>query len=174
MPEVIYESSGIPLEKYQLTRSDHRDQEQSEAIERWAHRQVEKRMAQLRAAPELAERARQNAEETWKLIQSMKTRDHEIMRWRVRLYCGHITETRSHRKNGKPTLHGSSSMRCSECGKNPSVIVAFEPLGLVGQPPASRVAQAETPKRATRAELERRIAHLEAENERLRTTRPTD
>ncbi|MFG2410614.1 hypothetical protein [Streptomyces goshikiensis] len=171
MPDIEYESRGVPLEEYQLTRRDHREQQQRDTMRQSVSQRVDEDVARCGADPEMAARRRQAFENAWKLMQSFKKADHEIMRWRVRLYCGHITETRRHRESCNPTLHGSSSsMDCPECGKESSVIVAFEPIGLVGEPPApvrEALAAPPPPKRLTRAELERRIAQLEKENERL-------
>ncbi|MFB9585043.1 hypothetical protein OG590_17085 [Streptomyces goshikiensis] len=171
MPDIEYESRGVPLEEYQFTPRDHREQQQRDTMRQFVSRQVEEDVAKCRADPEMAARRHQAFENAWKLMQSFKKADHEIMRWRVRLYCGHIAETRRHYESCNPTLHGSSSMDCPECGKESSVIVAFEPIGLVGEPPAAareELAAPPPPKRPSRAELERRIAQLEKENERLR------
>ncbi|MFD8512246.1 hypothetical protein ACFV27_14275 [Streptomyces antimycoticus] len=163
MREVEYESHGCPLENYQLTRGDHRQQEQSENIRRWAEKVLAEKEAEERADPVLAAGRRAAADRALDMLRSFQTPEREIMRWRVRLYCGHIVETRRHRENGKPTLHGSSSMQCPECGKDPSVIVAFEPIGLAGDPlaPPTPVTSLR-PKRLTRAELERRVAALQS------------
>lgn len=169
MREVDYESCGLPLADYQLTRSDHRQQEQSEDIERWVKKVLAEKEAEEQADPVLEEGRRKAAERALEMLLGHKNPESDIMRWRVRLYCGHIVETRRHRENGNPTLHGSSSMRCPECGKKPSVIVAFEPIGLAGEPPgASKAVPALAPKRLTRAQLERRVSALEKENQRLR------
>ncbi|MER8003369.1 hypothetical protein [Streptomyces sp. NPDC095613] len=62
-------------------------------------------------------------------------------------------------------------MRCPECGQDPSAIVALEPIGLVAEPPSPQTPSSPPPSRKpTRAELERRVAALEAENARLRTS----
>jgi hypothetical protein len=66
-----------------------------------------------------------------------------------------------------PTMHGSSSQQCPECGKDPSSIVAYEPIGLVAEPPVT-AEPSTVARRPTRAQLERRIQELEKENERLR------
>lgn len=52
------------------------------------------------------------------------------MRWRVRLYCGHVQEVMLVRSKNRPP----NKERCTECGKEPSVIVAFEPLGPMEEP----------------------------------------
>ncbi|MER6356676.1 hypothetical protein N8I84_19735 [Streptomyces cynarae] len=169
MREVEYESHGCPLEDYQLTRGDHRQQEQSENIERWVEKVLAAKEAEERADPVLAAGRRAAADRALDMLRNFKTAEREIMRWRVRLYCGHIVETRRHCENRKPTLHGSSSMQCPECGKDPSAIVAFEPIGLAGEPRSPvKPAPSSRPKRLTRTELERRVAALEKEIERLR------
>ncbi|WP_377268520.1 hypothetical protein [Peterkaempfera sp. SMS 1(5)a] len=52
----------------------------------------------------------------------------EFVRWRVRLYCGHIREVRRLRSQERPDGGVTHQERCTECGVAPSVIVAFEPL----------------------------------------------
>ncbi|MFJ3898182.1 hypothetical protein [Streptomyces sp. NPDC090083] len=52
----------------------------------------------------------------------------EFMHWRVRLYCGHICEVTRLRRHERPDGGVTDKERCAECGLNPSVIVAFEPL----------------------------------------------
>ncbi|MFJ3965173.1 hypothetical protein [Streptomyces sp. NPDC090036] len=167
MREVEYKSHGVPLEDYQLTRRDHQWQKELEGICDLASRRVDEHLAEVRANPEMVERQREHLEEVWKLMLSFKTPEHLIMRWRVRLYCGHIAETSRHCENAEP----SRKIRCPECGKNPSTIVAFEPLGLAGEPPTPSKAALPAPTRRTRAELERRVAALEKENQLLRTER---
>jgi hypothetical protein len=170
MREVEYESYGCPLEDYQLTRADHRQQKQWEDIRHWVEKHAAEEEAEERADPVLAADRRAVVEKVLNMLHSCKTPERDIMRWRVRLYCGHIVETRRHRENGKPTLHGSSSEQCPECGKDPSGIVAFEPIGLAGKPPSPpKPAASPLAKRPTRAELEQRVAALERENERLRS-----
>ncbi|WP_229867055.1 hypothetical protein [Streptomyces gelaticus] len=134
MREVEYRSSGVPLEEYELTRGDHRRQKQSKEISEWARRQVEEDYAKCRADPERAERRRQAFENVAKLMQSFKKADHEIMRWRVRLYCGHIIETEAHYTYPDPLSAGSYGRRCSECGKDRQTIVGFEPSSWVRIP----------------------------------------
>ncbi|MCX5303191.1 hypothetical protein OG304_06960 [Streptomyces sp. NBC_00160] len=113
MREVEYRSSGVPLEDYELTRGDHRRQKQSEEISEWARRQAEEDDAACRADPERAEHRRQAFEDVAQLLQSIRKADHEIMRWRVRLYCGHIIETEAHYTYPDPLAAGSCVRRCS-------------------------------------------------------------
>jgi len=122
------------------------------------------------ADQELRERRAAKVREVWRKHLSVPTPPSQMMRWRVRLYCGHIVETRRHCSMEQPTMHGSSSMVCTECGKKPAHIVAYEPLGFLDQRPVPP-APAAPPRRPTRAQLERRIAELEAQ---LAATRSGD
>lgn len=175
MSEIEYRSSGTPLESYELTRKDHRSQKQREEAREWARQQVDEDDAKCRADPARAERRRQAFEDVARLMESFEKEDHEIMRWRVRLYCGHIVETEAHCSYSDPVSAGANSRRCPECGRDGLTIVAYEPLGLRAEPP-SRAAPPPPvlPKKQTRADLERRIRALEEENARLRsrTTSP--
>lgn len=172
MREVEYRSSGVPLEEYELTRGDHRRQKQSEEISPSIRQQVDEDNAKCRADPARAERRRQAFENVAKLMQSFKKQDHEIMRWRVRLYCGHIIETAAHYTYTDPIDAGAYSKRCAECGKDRLTIVAYEPMGLRAEPPETteptEPSPPPPPKKPTRAELERRVKALEKETERLR------
>ncbi|WP_130337617.1 hypothetical protein [Streptomyces sp. BK022] len=169
MREVEYRSSGVPLEEYALTRRDHRRQNQSEETGESIRLQVEEDNAKCRADPARAERRRQAFEAAAKLMQSFKKQDHEIMRWRVRLYCGHIIEIAAHYTYTDPISAGAYSKRCPECGEDEQTIVAFEPIGLRAEPPEpTEPTPPPPPKKPTRAQLERRLKALEEENERLR------
>ena len=97
------------------------------------------------------------------------------MRWRLRLYCGHVVEKRSHFRN--TTLHSAfmASTSCDQCGLYPATIVDGEAIGLVEEAPdaaeGARVAptrRSTGPRKPTRAELETKVRELEAEVERLR------
>jgi hypothetical protein len=152
--EVTYGSKGVPLEDYELTREDHRRQKQSEDT----HEAVE-RMFKENPPPPLSDHQKVRLRE---LLRPQP--DCEIMCWRVRLYCGHVVETTRHCENDKPTNHGSASMRCPQCGMDPADIVAYEPIGLRGEPPRPIT----KPKQPSKATLQRRLKKLEAEAEELR------
>lgn len=97
------------------------------------------------------------------------TRPHELMRWRVRLYCGHVVEKTAHYTHKR--LHGAftGSMACPECSLDPATIIDGHAVGLAGEPPsAPKPASTLTPKKPSKADLERRVRELEAEVERLR------
>jgi hypothetical protein len=159
MSSLTYHSHGVPLESYELTRTDHRNQRTAKEIREHVKKLSEQWRAEEEADPELRQRRQERVAYVWNTFLQTPTPDHDLMRWRVRLYCGHIVETRRHRTVEQPTMHGSSSMACPKCGKDPSYIVAYEPLGLVDERPLPPPA----PRRATRAQLEQRIRELEAE-----------
>lgn len=92
------------------------------------------------------------------------TPDHMLMRWSVRLFCGHVVERTAHRDH-TTAQRAFTFSRCPECGLDPSTIVAARPIGLVNElpPPPNSSAQ-----RRERAELElerarREVARLEQE-----------
>ncbi|GAA4127940.1 hypothetical protein [Actinomadura keratinilytica] len=100
---------------------------------------------------------------------------HELMRWRLRLYCGHVVEEQAHYTH--KTLHSAftGSTSCPECGLDPATIVDGEAVGLVEEPPgpakpspAAPPRRSTKPRKPTRAELEARVRELEAEVARLR------
>ena len=158
-----YQSHGEPLETYELTRRDHQAQKESESI----HAHVEKLAAQWQAEeaadPDLRRARQKNIDRAWEIINAAQTPDYLIMRWRVRLYCGHIEETSRHSEVEEPRKHGASSMRCPVCGLDPAAIVAYTPIGRKGPPPGISRAQASRANRPTRQQLEKRVAQLEAE-----------
>lgn len=94
---------------------------------------------------------------------------HELMRWQLRLYCGHVVERRAHYTH--KTLHAAftGSVDCPECGRDPATIIDGEAMGLEGEPPdAGKAAVTPAPRKPTKANLEVKIRELEAELERLR------
>lgn len=65
---------------------------------------------------------------------SHRTRPSELMRWRLRLFCGHVTERSAHRTHKTVRAAFMAGMRCDECGLDPATIVAAKPIGLVEEP----------------------------------------
>ncbi len=167
--ELTYIRHGVPLEEYQLTRRDHHDQQISKQIRDAVERDAAKWRAEEEADPGLRARRAKTVHRALEMIASSQPADQEIMRWRVRLYCGHIAETRRHHTVTEPRMHGSSSMRCPECGVDPALIVAYEPIGLLAEPPPANHALPLQPKRFSRTQLEQRVAELEAEVRRLKS-----
>jgi hypothetical protein len=68
-------------------------------------------------------------------IVGRRTAPHELMRWRLRLFCGHSVERQAHVSH--KTLHAafSGSVTCSTCGMNPATVVDGAAVGLTGEPP---------------------------------------
>jgi hypothetical protein len=163
-----YRSYGLPLETYELNRKDHRDQKAAEDIRDAVKEHAAKWEAEEAADPELREARRKTVDRGRTMIRTFasQTHDHELMRWRVRLYCGHIVETRRHHTIDEPTRHGSSSMRCPQCGIDPARIVAYEPLGLVASPPW--VTAPQRPIQPNRRSIEKRLSKIETEAKELR------
>jgi hypothetical protein len=164
--DIKYLSHHAPVETYELTRKDHRDQRTAKDI----HAHVDKLTAQWQAEhaadPVLREGRSDSVQRAWDIIKSNPAPDHRIMRWRVRLYCGHIAETRRHCEVDSPTRHGSSSMRCPTCGMDPAQIVAYQPLGMVAEPPSANGTRPQ-PRRSRRS-VESRLERIEAEARDLR------
>lgn len=95
-----------------------------------------------------------------------RTPDHELMRWRLRLFCGHVVERTAHHSH-KTVQAALSNQDCPECGLDPATIIDAEPLGLLGEPPR-RSTVSQSIAKPTRRQLEARVHDLEAELERLR------
>lgn len=98
-----------------------------------------------------------------------KTPDYELMRWRLRLYCGHVVERRAHHTH--KTVHAAFTGghgACPECGLDPATIIDAEAVGLAGDPPRPAAAAQPKPPKPTRAQLEARVRELESELESLR------
>lgn len=92
-----------------------------------------------------------------------RTPDHMLMRWRLRLFCGHVVERTAHREYTTVERAFTVSPRCPECGLDPASIVAARPLGLVSEPPPPPDPTAEQRAKAER-DLERarrEVARLE-------------
>ncbi|MDT3446493.1 MULTISPECIES: hypothetical protein [unclassified Pseudofrankia] len=167
MGEEPHESHGTPLEDYKLTKADQRRQQGSERIKTWVEMVLDEKEV---ADPVLNAGRDAAARRAMEILYRSQPKDHDLMRWRVRLYCGHITQTRRHVTTRNPTVSGMSSMCCPDCGLDPSLIVAYEPLGLVAEPPGP-VSRPATPiRQPSGAQLERRIAELEAELAGLRVS----
>ncbi|GGL25398.1 hypothetical protein GCM10012283_04560 [Phycicoccus endophyticus] len=52
------------------------------------------------------------------------------MRWRVRLYCGHVVETTASAERLNYIEGPSDAMACPDCGLDPAAVVATKPLGV--------------------------------------------
>lgn len=92
------------------------------------------------------------------------TPDHMLMKWSVRLFCGHVVERTAHRDH-KTVQRAFTLSRCPECGLDPATIIAARPLGLISEPPPTPNPSGQ---RRVRAERElkrarREVARLEQE-----------
>ena len=85
---IDYRSHGVPLETYELTRRDHQDQKMAEGIRVDVERRAAEWRAEEAADPELREARFKSVRRAWDIIDASPTPDYQIMRWRVRLYCG--------------------------------------------------------------------------------------
>lgn len=105
----------------------------------------------------------------------LKTRPEELMRWRLRLFCGHTIERTAHRSytDASRAFTGSSTS-CSECGLDPAVIVDARAIGLVKEPATTYPPPARAAARPTRATLERRVQELETELAALKRAAPPE
>jgi hypothetical protein len=131
-----YEHRGDPLAKHILTTADQRTQAKAERTAEFIRLIVDN-------APPLS---REDADEIWRLLPSSPP-PRDLMRWRVRLYCGHVVERKAHRTH---TTIGSAldvGSACPTCGLDPATIVAGVPLGLTSDStnpqPASAKLEAE-------------------------------
>lgn len=128
-------------------------------------RQAEEIRQQARAMAASAPPLSQETLQQMAAIMSRPTPKHELMEWRLRLFCGHVVKRAAHASH--TTVHGAftGSTRCPECGLDPATIVAAEAVGLVEErPPQPKATKPE----AERARIEKAIARHERELERLR------
>ncbi|OLT25903.1 hypothetical protein BJF82_12610 [Kytococcus sp. CUA-901] len=120
-----YEQRGGLETPFELTKKHQRAQEESGRIREHAHRLAQQ-------APPLQPG---QVSELSRLL-GHRTPPHELMRWRLRLYCGHVVEKTSH--NTHKTLHsaftGSTALPRVRAG--PGAIVDGEAIGLAEEPPA--------------------------------------
>jgi hypothetical protein len=85
-----------------------------------------------------------------------------LMRWRLRLFCGHVIETTAHTDHKRcPDLHRP----CPECSRDPVVVIAARPVGL--DAPASSAESEVSPRRRARSSIKRDLAQARREVRRL-------
>jgi hypothetical protein len=56
------------------------------------------------------------------------------MRWRLRLFCGHVVERTAHISYRTAAQAFTGSHACPECRLDPATILAAKPIGPVAQP----------------------------------------
>lgn len=94
-----------------------------------------------------------------------ETPAHQLMRWRLRLYCGHVVERTSHIEHR--TVHAAflGGFACPECDFDPATIVAARVLGPAATPPKPAVRSGRAGE--SRASLASKLSRARAEVERL-------
>lgn len=147
-----YERLGDPDIAVTLDRRADRRQQEAETIHEHARAEAAK------APPMSAE----TAEKIVRLL-SVRTPPCELMRWRLRLYCGHVVERTAHIEHRSVHAAFMGGRACEECGFDPATIVAARALGAVEPPPKQA-----TSLQPERELIKQRIAKLEAELGRLR------
>jgi hypothetical protein len=160
-----YRSHGVPLESYKTTKKDHRSQHELEEMMKWVEIQVAKFPTRISEA---------KAQRLVSLL-GLDEPAPQQMRWRVRLYCGHIIEVTRHAGDEVPNTSVCRYERCAPCTERKQMIAAYEPIGLLPPPPTQPATKprkrARTSVTRTKAELQSENATLMAEVERLRALR---
>lgn len=111
-----------------------------------------------------------------RFLSASRTPDHQVMRWSLRLFCGHVVEATAHisYETVQQAFHGSH--RCAECGLDPAVIVAAKPVGRVAQPPVPVKTGPDSPRlsqlQARLKTAEAKVAALSEEIEQLEHPEP--
>jgi len=90
-----------------------------------------------------------------------RSRDHELTRWQLTLYCGHIVERAAHSSYATYLAAAGGARSCEVCGVDPAFVVEEKSLGPVAPAPTP-VPRPPAPPAARKA-LERRAAKLDAE-----------
>lgn len=155
--EAEYLRHGVPLTDYQLPRADHGRQHEAVQVHEWVQRQFA--------------RAPRWSDERWEQMRQLlepPTPAWELQRWRLRLYCGHLIKATRPRKIPRPDGEIRDKERCPQCGLDPAVLVAFEPLGPVDDPPSAKRSLKSNPATRKPPTDRRSKAELVAENEALR------
>lgn len=150
-----YEHRGDPLAEHVLTRADHRRQEDAERMAEHVRKIVDN-------APPLSA---EQATKIRSLLFGTPTPRRDLMRWRVRLYCGHVVEWTAHRTHMTISSALSVGRACPTCGLDPATIVAAVPLGLMSDPADPRPDPARL--EAELASVSRRAAAAEREHREL-------
>jgi uncharacterized protein (UPF0147 family) len=91
-----------------------------------------------------------------------RARDHELTRWRLTLYCGHVVERTAHSSYATYAAAGGGQRVCEVCGVDPALVVEEISLGPAAPPPAPPPAPPKSTPRSRKA-LERRAEKLAAE-----------
>ncbi|WP_370945389.1 hypothetical protein AB5J62_40850 [Amycolatopsis sp. cg5] len=151
-----YRHLGDPLAAHELTCADHRRQADHVALAEHARTTVA-------TFPPLTNDQINRLAATLHRIERQPRSN--LMRWRLRLYCGHTIERTAHREHTTIYDAFAGECVCPTCGLHPSIIIAATPLGLAApeQPPTTDTDALER----ELARLEKRISALDRERQRL-------
>lgn len=156
MDLTAYEYLGEPDDKAPPTKKQVRAQRERLAMREWAREQAA-------AAPPLR---LEQVEGLRRILAGVRERQpHELMRWQLRLFCGHVVEKHAQIAHRSTAAAFTGSTSCSECGLDPATILAARPLGLAGPAPAPAMPHI---KRPDRDRLRARADKLEREAAALR------
>lgn len=150
-----YEHRGDPLAEHILTRAEQKRQEEAERLAEHVRKIVN-------TAPPLSS---EQAATIRRLLSETPTPPQDLMRWHVRLYCGHVVEMTAHRTHTTISSALVAGSACPTCGLDPATIVAAVPLGLVCEPADPQLDTAKL--EAELACVSRRAAAAEREHREL-------
>jgi hypothetical protein len=150
-----YEHIPDPGDGWQPTNRDIRRQRQSEDIRSHAREMAA-------SAPPLS----QQTLERLATLLSRPTPRHDLIEWRLRIFCGHVVTRTAHHTH--TTVHAAftGSVKCGECGLDPATIIAAEAIGRL-EPHRSEASS--RPRSLDRQRIEAEIARHERAVARLRT-----
>lgn len=153
-----YEPCGDPLVEHRLTRAHERRQEDAERTTEYVREIVAK-------APPLSDEQVVKLRAIFAGVREQPPS--ELMRWRLRLYCGHVVERTAHRT--RQTVHAAftGSLRCPTCGLDPATIIAAAPLGLLSE--SARAQPDLTKMEAELRRVNRKANAAEREHQRIAT-----
>ena len=158
-----YEGFGDPDQPTEYDSRIERNQQQCREL----HEQIEREFRENPPGPlprEAIAKLRQ--------LFSVPTPDHELMTWRLRLYCGHVIEATANIDNKRFGSPGIGGHRCSECGLENQTTVASNALGTVADLAEKSKGKRTKPAKAVPRSDEQRIAELEAELAELKRKDP--
>ncbi|MGW0324783.1 hypothetical protein [Nocardia sp. NPDC003183] len=164
---------GVSLEAYAPSKKDQRRQNDAERTSRWVREQLAKLDEQLDTDPVFREAHYANVRKALDILRipTPPVPDHEIRRWRVKLFCGDIIEITTAYTDEDPVASRATVSSCPICHQDPIVIVACEALGRKADPPEPQSISSLRVPRPTRAQLEAQVAALRAEVAALKSIR---
>lgn len=116
-----YRAMGDPDVEHVITAKDRRNQKGAEALQEWVDREVAK------APPLSPEQIARLRVLLWPLEERPAP---DLVTWRLRLFCGHVTETSTLASYVTvPDAFGGRISACPQCGLSPATIVAGRVVG---------------------------------------------